>query len=807
MARDRTAPEHVDVLVVGSGFGGSVAACRLAQAGLDVVVMERGRDYPPGSFARTPAQASRVFWAPEAGSYGLFDVRGFRHFDSVVASGLGGGSLIYANVLLRKDEHWFVDREQLPGGGYETWPVTRADLDPHYDAVERVLTPAPYPLDQPGYDDVPKVRAMRTAADRLGLEHLLPPLAVSFAPEPGGRPGIGLPVVEPDGGNLHGATRRTCRLCGECNIGCNEGAKNSLDFTYLSTARRHGADLRTGHEVRTVRPAARGGYEVDYVRHDPAQAGLPADRLPVRTLSCDRLVLAAGTYGTSYLLLRSRRQLPGIGAALGTRFSGNGDILSFAVRTRDGHGARPSSVDPSRGPVITSAIRLPDDLDGQAHGGFSPPGRGAYIQDGGYPGFVAWLVEAAGLPQDAGRAGRFLLRQLAAHTVGDPGAVSASLSGLLADGALSDSSLPLLGMGRDTPDGVLVLRRGVLDAEWSTAGSAQHYARLRAALRAVSEALDGRYADSPHWLLKRIITVHPCGGAPMGRNHVEGVCDGFGEVHGHPGLYVMDAAALPGPVGTNPALTVAALADRACTRLLEKGDSNAPASSGAASRPPVTYTQHSSVQFTETLKGSVALGLSDPPAARRSPAREPLRARLTLTIDDIDDFLARPEHPARADGWIEARGLGGRRPVTDGTFHFFGNGRTPDHRELRYRLFLTDGAGTARTMIGVKELAPASITRLWPATTTLPYVLLDGHPARAEDDREADVVAAGTLRISLPDFLRQLTTFRTTGGHSAATLARFHAFFLAELRQIYWPIRLSGRAPRGPRDSGGARAD
>ncbi|MFE0171130.1 GMC oxidoreductase [Streptomyces sp. NPDC059002] len=808
MARDGTATEHVDVLIVGSGFGGSVAAARLAQAGLGVVVMERGRDYPPGSFARTPAQAARALWAPDAGSYGLFDVRNFRRFDSVVASGLGGGSLVYANVLLRKDEHWFVDRQQLPGGGYESWPVTRADLDPHYDAVERVLTPTPYPLDHPGYDDAPKTLAMRAAADRLGLEHFLPPLAVSFAPEPGAPPGIGLPVVEPDGGNLHGATRRTCRLCGECNIGCNEGAKNSLDFTYLSTARRHGADLRTRHEVRAIRPAPHGGYEVDYVQHEPARdglpeparEGLPTDRLPVRTLGCDRLVLAAGTYGTSHLLLRSRRQLPGIGGALGTRFSGNGDILSFAVRTKDAHGARPSSVDPSRGPVITSTIRLPDDLDGQDRSGRVPPGRGAYIQDGGYPGFVGWLVEAAALPQDAGRAGRFLLRQLAGHAAGDPGVTSASLAGLLDDGVLSDTSLPLLGMGRDTPDGVLVLRRGALEAEWSTAGSAQHYARLRAALRAVSEALDGRYADSPHWLLKRIITVHPCGGAPMGKNQVEGVCDEFGEVHGHPGLYVMDAAALPGPVGTNPALTVAALADRACTRLLEKRDSGAPIPSGGVPIPsgapapsgmpvkaPVTYIPHTSVQFTETMRGSCAMGVSDPGAARRSPAREPLRARLTLTIDDMDDFLARPEHPARADGWIEARGLGGRRPVTGGEFQVFATGRTPDHRELRYRLFLTDGAGTARTMIGVKDLAPAGLTRLWPATTTLPYVLLNGHPAEGEDG-SADVVAAGTLRISVPDFLRQLTTFRTTGPHAAAALARFHAFFLAELRRIYRPF-------------------
>ena len=126
--------EHADAVVIGSGFGGSVAAYRLAEAGRTVVLLERGKPYPPGSFARTPAAMGRNFWDPSEGLQGLFDVWTFRGLEGVVSSGLGGGSLIYANVLLRKDEKWFVHESPVPGGGYESWPLNRADLDPHYDA-------------------------------------------------------------------------------------------------------------------------------------------------------------------------------------------------------------------------------------------------------------------------------------------------------------------------------------------------------------------------------------------------------------------------------------------------------------------------------------------------------------------------------------------------------------------------------------------------------------------------------------------------------------------------------------------------
>ncbi|GGL07457.1 cholesterol oxidase [Sphaerisporangium melleum] len=548
-----TSTDTADVVVIGSGFGGAVAAYRLAAAGLSVVVLERGRPYPPGSFPRSPAEMSKAFWDPEAGLYGMYDVWSFGGCDSVVASGLGGGSLIYANVLLRKDERWFVHEEPVAGGGHESWPVTRADLDPHYDEVERMLGATAYPLDHPAYD-VPKTRAMQDAAAELGLEWLLPPLAIGFSPWPGGEPGIGLPIAEPSYGNVHGVTRRTCRLCGECDIGCNDGAKNSLDHNYLSAARHHGAELRTSHQARAIRPRAGGGYEVSYLRHDGTGAK--------GVIGCDRLVLAAGTYGTSFLLLKSRSRLPGLSGALGTRFSGNGDLLTFLLRAKDRSLTRP--INASRGPVITSAIRLADGADGTGESG-----RGAYIQEGGYPAFIDWLVEGADVGGELGRVTRFVAERLRARVTRDTN-LSAEVAGLMGDGELSGSSLPLLGMGRDVPDGELRLRGGRLDVEWSARASEEHFDRVRATMRRIAHVLGAEHSDLPAWLGKRVITVHPLGGAPMGRHPGEGVCDSYGEVFGHPGLFVADGAALPGPVGANPSLTIAALADRMSTRLLER---------------------------------------------------------------------------------------------------------------------------------------------------------------------------------------------------------------------------------------------
>ena len=555
---------HFDAIVIGSGFGGSVMAYRLAEAGRSVCLLERGRAYPPGSFARSPYRARDSFWDPERGRMGMYHYFSFKGIDALVSAGLGGGSLIYANVLLRKDERWFVT-ENLDDGGYEHWPVTRADLDPHYDRVEAMVGVQRYPFEHEPYASTPKTIAFKHAAERNGFEWFLPPLAVTFGNE-GEQPRPGRKIEEKLR-NLHDRDRVTCQLCGECDVGCNYGAKNTLDYNYLTHAAHHGAEIRTLCDVRTLEPREGGGFAVGYADlgdpDGPASGnGRPA---PLQTLTCDRLVLSAGTFGTNNLLLRNRSAFPRISRKLGTRFCGNGDLLTVAINCAEVTDGRrvPRIVDPGYGPVITSSVRMPDALDGGE-------GRGFYLQEAGYPQHLAWILHVLAAPQALwkwrGHAG-YLVRNWLLGTP-DPD-VTGRIAALLRSAELSAGGLPLLGMGRDIPDGRMYLRRGRLDVDWKTEKSNAYFERLRTTSRGFAQSLGGRFVDNPIWFLRRVVTVHPLGGAPMGRSPTDGVVDSYGRVFGYPGLYVADGSVMPGPVGPNPSLTIAALADRFADRILE----------------------------------------------------------------------------------------------------------------------------------------------------------------------------------------------------------------------------------------------
>ena len=288
-----------DVVVVGSGFGGGITACRLAERGLSVCVLERGRRFGPGDFPDRPQQAPRMFWSACHNPGGFFDLRIMRDVAVLTGAGVGGGSLVYANVQLRAPDDVFDD---------PAWPaaIDAPTLRPYYDRTEAALDPRETPADPP----LPKIRAFDAMAARAGLTPTRLPIAVHFG--------------EPRRHPFSGAFQQGCDNLGRCDIGCPRNARNTVDITYVARAEQHGAEVFPLHEVRTIDPPRNsdGSWKVSF---RDLQYGIDG------TVSAPVLVLAAGALGSTRLLLRNRKRLPRLSPALGSRFSGNGDALSLAL--------------------------------------------------------------------------------------------------------------------------------------------------------------------------------------------------------------------------------------------------------------------------------------------------------------------------------------------------------------------------------------------------------------------------------------------------------------------------------------------
>jgi cholesterol oxidase len=503
-----------DVVVVGSGFGGSIVALRLSEAGKSVLVLERGRRYRPGEFPRDVRNVEALLWEypRRARSLGLYDVRLLSGVGVVTASGVGGGSLIYAGIHIRPDPLVFDDSR---------WPssVTRSTLDPYYDRVAGTLGLRPLPEDV----ELPKRDAFRRAAAELGREVFDPDEAMAWTESPG--PG-----------------REACRFVAECEFGCQFGAKNSMDLTYLAGAEELGATVRTGAWAEHVSQEA-GGYAVTY-RELPGGAA--------RSVTGATVVVAAGTLGTNELLLRSRdcvRTLPALSRRLGSGFSGNGDFIGSIQGSR-------TDLQPWRGPDVTSVMRYFDEAPQftLAAPSFSRPVMEVLASLGQRR--PRRLGRTAGLlwPRLGGVL-RFALRH---------GLLSKPLR-VRTPGAGEPARMTnLFAIGRDSAGGTARLNGDRLDVEWDYEGENRALvARMEAAMEEVASVYGGTFAPLLTWdAFRRIVTVHPLGGCRLGDSPADGVVSTDGEVFGYPGLYVADGSVVPSSLGFHPVMTISALAER-----------------------------------------------------------------------------------------------------------------------------------------------------------------------------------------------------------------------------------------------------
>lgn len=512
-----------DVVVVGSGFGGSVAALRLVEKGYSVAVLEAGRRFADHELPSTSWQLRKFLWAPALGCYGIQRIHLLRNLVVLAGAGVGGGSLNYANTLYRPPKAFFDDPQWAH---LADW---RAELDRYYDQAERMLGVTTYP----GHTAVDEVM-QRVARDMGVLKTYQPtPVGVLF-----GRPGE--QVDDPYFGGA-GPRRTGCIECGSCMTGCRVGAKNTLVKNYLYLAERAGAVVHALTTATAVRPQPDGTWLVDVVR---------TGKRWYRTIKADQVVLAAGTWGTQQLLHRMRDSgvLPRLSPRLGELTRTNSEAIVGAGR---------SSVDPlrdfSRGVAITSSF-YPDE-----HTHIEPVryGRGSNVMG------LLQTVSTDGA-SDTPR-WRQLLRFVGRHPIRTARLLSLRHWGertviLLVMQSLDNSLTTYRRRGR------LTSRSGHGEPNPTFIPAGFHASHLTA------QHIGGTAGSTWGELFEIPMTAHFLGGCPMGATAADGVIDAYHRVHGYLGLSVVDGSAVSANLGVNPALTITALAERAFSLWPNKGD-------------------------------------------------------------------------------------------------------------------------------------------------------------------------------------------------------------------------------------------
>ena len=764
-----------DAIVIGSGYGGGVAASRLARMGHKVALLERGEELHPGEFPDTPAKAAARTQVHGAGIDGkfrgteLYDLRVGEDMNVLIGCGLGGTSLINANVSLKADERVFDD---------PSWPagLRDADLETGYERARAMLKPSPYPNDGLEWPRLNKLRAMEKAADAIGVPLDLPPINVNFEA----------------GHNSAGLWQPACNLCGDCCSGCNTGAKNTTLMNYLPDAEARGAEIFCGARVRWVEQREGGGWTIAY---DPIGLGRDAFDAPPLLVSAAIVVLAAGTLGSTEILLRSRERGLALSPALGSRFSGNGDVLAFGYNNDqpiDGIGfgwkaaAYDWKTDDERpvGPTITGLIDLRARRDGAAD-----VEHGMVIEEGSIPGgiagFLAPVMAAAaarfGKDSDPGDMLSERARELESLMRGPyHGAVNHTQTFLVMshDGATADEPVA----------GAMRLEGDRLRVEWPGVGDKAGFKRVAANLETAVKATGGTYVPNPIWtdLMKhRLVTVHPLGGCPMGRDAASGVVDadcrvykGMAGTEVHGGLYVCDGAVMPRSLGVNPLLTISAVAERAMIKL------------AAASAPPRTIDMTPAARRDDKAVGAATVGVrfTEKMAGTMIPAgggaESPLDFVVTIVAPDADRLIDEPAHEAELIGTVTAPAIpGSPLTVVDGSWNLFTQaGDKVDTRQMVYSMPLAAADGARYYFFGRKLVHDDRGFDLWKDTTTL-FVEI------RKDGPDGDLAFTGTLHIDPLDFVRQLGTMTVTGAPTLAvrarTLARFGAFFGGRLFETF----------------------
>ncbi len=773
--------DFYEVVVIGSGYGGGIAASRLARAGRRVCLLERGREIQPSEYPDTASEALEEFQCHGPNGHlgsrtGLFDVHVDNEINVVVGCGLGGTSLINANVSLEPKPALFED---------PAWPqALRADRDTllkeGFDAARAMLKPTPLPKSAPR---LPKAEAHRQSAAAMGhSDHFYhPPINVTFE------------RLANDTNHV-GVTQLPCNHCGDCVSGCNNRAKNTTLMNYLPDAWNHGAEIFCQAAVSHLEKSDDGWL----VHFQNVGTGREKFAAPTQFVRAEVVVLAAGTLGSNEILLRSRQRGLAVSDMLGRHFTGNGDILGFGYDCEEkingiGFGDKQRGQVPAVGPCITSIIDLRDQPQREQR---------MVIEEGSIPGALGKLI----LPVMSAAAS--LIGKSEDHSIARKAERAFHEFETLVlgphHGAVGHMQTYLI-MSHDDDRGTIRLNgEDRLEIEWPKVGLQPNFIQGNANLRAASEALEGIFVPNPIWsdLFKHsVVSVHPLGGCVMGEDASSGVVNHKGQVFSgtrgedvYENLYVSDGSVIPTSLAVNPLLTISAVAER--TMALLAKDRGWSFDYSLPSRPRRSQVPGTlGVQFTETMTGFMApsdqaLGIDLAAYERAYDVGKAQGTELTFTVTvhaaDLDRLIEDPAHPATIVGTVIAESLH-QDPltVTHGSFNLFQQyADQVDTRHMNYRMRLTTEEGRHFFFSAFKSVPEDhGPLQIWHDTSTLYVTLHDG------EDEQAPVTASGVMHIRPKDFAKQMTTMKVTNATSEAqrlkALARFGGHFAGVLWESY----------------------
>ncbi|KQP84273.1 GMC oxidoreductase [Aeromicrobium sp. Leaf291] len=520
-----------DVIVIGSGFGGSVSALRLTEKGYKVAVLEAGKRFRDEDFAKTSWRLRKFLWMPQLGCYGIQRIDKLKDVLILSGAGVGGGSLVYANTLYEPLDPFYKD----PAWGHiADW---KAELAPYYDQAKRMLGVATYPFETPADRIIKKV-----AAD-MGVEGTFhhTPVGVLFGDEPGAK------VADPYFGGA-GPDRNACINCGECMTGCRHNAKNTLVKNYLHLAEQNGAEIHALTTVVSVTPLPGGGYAVE-------TRGTNKRFRKHKVITAEQVIFAASSMGTQKLLhrMKDRGVLPKVSDRLGLLTRTNSEALLGSIS--DG-----KDIDYSEGVAITSSFH-PDEF---THIEPCRYGRGSnamsllqtVLTDGSLPTkrWKTWLKEMWNQKRNLFKL--YDLRHWSERTI-------IALVMQTHDNSITTYTKRNL-LGRK----VLTSRQG------HGAPNPAFIEPGHVAVQRMAEHMGGTPGGTIGEPFNVPLTAHFMGGACIGDSPETGVIDPYHRLYGYEGLHVVDGSAISANLGVNPSLTITAQAERAMAYWPNRGETD-----------------------------------------------------------------------------------------------------------------------------------------------------------------------------------------------------------------------------------------